>query len=183
MERFLAEAKYSILWSNYGEVNKIPTDIIQSVTSIIQTVAVILSLVYVSKQISDGTKAVKSQTYQSIISAYAEIEARIGQDAETARIYYIGCDTPKNLSSEEEKIRFTQLICSIFNFFENLHYQYKTGLLDEHLWAGWCELMRNKLRKPGVKQYWEENSSLYSKDFREYVTSGRCPRNRWRRQS
>ena len=155
-----------------------PTDIIQSVTSIIQTIAVIISLVYVSKQVRDGAKAVKSQTYQSIISAYAEIEARIGQDSETARIYYMGCDNPEKLSGEEEKIRFRQLICSIFNFFENLHYQYKTGLLDEHLWAGWCELMRNKLSKLGVKQYWEETSYLYSKDFREYVTSGRCPRNR-----
>lgn len=74
-----------------------PTDIIQSVTGIIQTVAVIISLVYVSRQIRDGAKAVKSQTYQSIISAYAEIEARIGQDAETARIYYLGCDNPEKL--------------------------------------------------------------------------------------
>ncbi|WP_404790156.1 hypothetical protein [Altericista sp. CCNU0014] len=153
------------------------TDIIQTTTSIIQTIAVVISLIYVSIQIRDGSKSVKSQTYQSIISSYAEIEARIGQDSETAKIYYLGCEHPEKLCSEEEEIRFTQLICSIFNFFENLHYQYKTGLLDEHLWAGWCELMRSKLKKPGVNQYWEENCYFYSKDFREYVMSGRCPKN------
>ncbi|PSB43227.1 hypothetical protein C7B80_24920 [Cyanosarcina cf. burmensis CCALA 770] len=150
------------------------TDVIQSFTSIIQTIAVIISLVYVSIQIRDGAKAVKSQTYQSIITAYAEIEARIGQDAETARIYHIGCEYPDKLNAEE-KIRFTQLICSIFNFFENLHYQYKTGLLEESLWSGWCQLMKNKLDNPGIKEYWQDNSYLYSKDFREYVKSGKCP--------
>ncbi len=91
------------------------TDIIQSVTSIIQTIAVIVSLVYVAIQIRDGAKAVKSQTYQSIITAYAEIEARIGQDAETARIYHIGCKYPDKLNNEEQ-IRFTQLICTFLTF-------------------------------------------------------------------
>ena len=144
---------------------------------IIQTIAVIISLFFVSIQIRDGTKSVKSQTYQSIISAYAEIEARISQDSETARIYYLGCKRPEKLTTEEERIRFRQLICSIFNFFENLHYQYKTSLLEESLWAGWCELMRKKLENKGVKKYWDENSYLYSKDFRKYVESDKCPRN------
>ncbi len=66
----------------------------------------------------------------------------------------------------------------IFNFFENLHYQYKTGLLEEGLWSGWCKLMIKKLEgNPGIQKYWEENSNLYSKDFRKYVKSGKCPTN------
>lgn len=152
------------------------TDIIQSVTSIIQTLAFIISLVYAAIQIRDGAKAVKSQAYQSIITAYAEIEARISQDAETAKIYHIGCKYPDKLN-DEEKVRFTQLISSNFSFFENLHYQYKTTLLEEGMWAGWCKLMIIKLKSPGIKKYWEENGYIYSKDFRKYVDSGKCPRN------
>ncbi len=152
------------------------TDIILSVTSIIQAVALTASLVYVAIQVRDGAKAVKSQAYQSIITAYAEIEARIGQDAETARIYHIGCKYPDKLN-DEEKIRFAQLMGSTFGFFENLHYQYKTTLLEECLWAGWCKLMIVKLKVPGIKKYWEDNCYIYSKSFREYVDSGKCPRN------
>lgn len=152
------------------------TDIILSVTSIIQALAVSVSLVYVTIQIRDGAKAVKSQAYQSIITAYAEIEARIGQNAETARIYHIGCKYPDELN-DEEKIRFMQLMGSTFNFFENLHYQYKTNLLEEGMWAGWCKLMIIKLKIPGVKKYWEDNGYIYSRDFREYVDFGKCPRN------
>lgn len=153
-----------------------PTDIIQSVTSIIQTIAVVISLFYVSRQIGDGAKAVKSQTYQSIISAYAEIESRISQNTETAKIYYTGRHHPEKLTQEEEII-FEQLMCSIFNFFENLYYQNKNGLLENHLWAGWCNLMRVRLAEIGVKEYWDKSEYLYSKDFCEYVRSGKCPRN------
>lgn len=152
------------------------TNIIQSVTSIVQTLAFVVSLVYAAIQIQDGARAVKSQAYQSIITAYAEIEDRIGRDTETARIYHIGCKYPNKLN-DEEKVRFTQLIGSTFSFFENLHYQYKTTLLEEGMWAGWCKLMMIKLKNPGIKKYWEDNGYIYSKDFRQYVDSGKCPRN------
>lgn len=149
----------------------------EPVMNIVQTIGVVASLLYASKQIHDAATSVKSQTYQSIISSYAEIEARISQDTEAARIYKLGREKPDQLTTEEEKTRFRMLICSIFNFFENLHYQYKSGLLEETMWAGWCKLMRYRLEEPGVKEYWEETKYLYSKDFCEYVDSGRCPRN------
>ncbi len=50
----------------------IMADLVQAFASVIQTIAVIVSLVYVAVQIRDNTRAVRSQTYQSIISSYAE---------------------------------------------------------------------------------------------------------------
>lgn len=140
------------------------------ITSIIQTVFVIISLGIAVKQIRDGTNAIKGQTYQSIISAYAEIEARISQDPETAKMYNDGCKNQNNLTPEN-KIRFEQIICSIFNFHENLYYQYDSGLLDEHLYAGWCKLLRKTLSQKGVKQYWKKRNKegVYSSKFHVLV--------------
>ncbi len=149
---------------------------IRFVADIIQTLTLVVSLIYAAIQIRDGTRAVKSQAYQSITAAYANIEARIGQNTEIAKIYHVGCKYPDKLN-DEEKVRFTQLMSSTFSFFENLHYQYKNTLLEESMWAGWCKLMIARLEIPGVKKYWEDNSYMYSKDFRQYVDSGKCPRN------
>lgn len=157
------------------------TDDYQFWLGIIQTIAVIVSLFFVSIQIRDGTKSVKSQTYQAIISAYAEIEARISQDEEIARIYYQGCENLFSLKAQEEKEIFMQIICSQFNFFENLHYQYQNGLLEESLWAGWCKSMINMLKKPGINEFWRNKHELYNKDFRicvlKCLESGKCPKN------
>lgn len=152
------------------------TDIVQTISSVIQAIAVIVTLAYVSKQVRDATKSVKSQTYQSIISSYAEIEARIGQDSETARIYDLGCqgklkNDEDKIVNDEDKIRFKQLICSIFNFFENLHYQYKTGLLEADLWNGWDKLMQAKIKQKGVRDFWIDTKGLYSQDFQTYINS------------
>jgi hypothetical protein len=147
-----------------------PTDIIQSLTSIVQTIVVIISLWYVSKQARDAAKAIKGQTYQSIISAYAEIESRIAQDSEMANIYNIGRHIPEQLSPID-KIRFEQFMCSIFNFFENLYYQNENGLLDEHLWSGWHKLMESNLKETGFQDYWKDHSYFYSERFSKYIES------------
>ncbi len=139
------------------------------ISGIIQAVGVVISLIYVALQVRDNTKAIKGATYQSIISAYAEIEARISQDPETARIYRQGCKKFESLT-EDEALRFTELVCSIFNLYENVHYQHKNKLLDESLWLGWSEDMKIRLKEnPGLANFWKKKRKLYNEDFRKYV--------------
>ncbi|MFB2838082.1 hypothetical protein [Floridanema evergladense] len=115
-------------------------------------------------------------TYQAIITAFAEIKTRISQDAELARIYMLGKESRDKIN-DTEFVRFDELMCSFFNLYEDLHYQYKNKLLKEELWAVWCINMRNDLAQPGVMAWWKLKSDLYNKNFSEYVNSGKCPRN------
>jgi hypothetical protein len=149
---------------------------ISDITGIVQTIAVVVSLIYLAIQVKESTKATKGATYQSIISAWAELESRISQDDEVARIYKLGITNLDKLN-ENEFTRLNELIRSFFNLYENLYYQYKNKLLEEKLWAGWCLNMRNDLQKKGAADWWNSKSHLYSKSFREYVNSGKCPRN------
>jgi hypothetical protein len=149
---------------------------ISDITGIVQTIAVVVSLIYLAIQVKESTKATKGATYQSIISSWAELESRISQDDEVARIYKLGITELEKLT-ENEFTRFNELICSFFNMYENLYYQYKNKLLEEELWAGWCLNMRNDLKEKGAAAWWNSKSHLYSKSFREYVNSGKCPRN------
>ncbi|MBD1930427.1 MULTISPECIES: hypothetical protein [Cyanophyceae] len=148
---------------------------IGDVTDIVQTIAVVVSLIYVAIQVREGTRAAKGATYQSIITAFAEIESRISQDAEVAGLYGSGQANIDNLN-ETEKARFNELMYSLFNLYENLHYQYNNKLLEEELWAGWCQNMRDHLAQPGVAAWWKSKNYLYAKSFCKYVNSGKCPR-------
>ena len=65
-----------------------------------------------------------------------------------ARIYKLGTTNLEKLN-ENEFTRFNELICSFFNLYENLYYQYKNKLLEEELWAGWCLNMRDDLQQKG----------------------------------
>ena len=54
---------------------------ISDISGLVQAVSVVISLVYLARQIQESTKAVKCATYQSIITAFADIEARISPPA------------------------------------------------------------------------------------------------------
>ncbi|CAD5967443.1 MULTISPECIES: hypothetical protein [Planktothrix] len=149
---------------------------IGDVTDIIQTIVIVVSLIYVAIQVRESTRATKGATYQSIITAFAEIESRISQDAEVAKIYRLG-QASSDKFNETQLARFNELMSSFFNLYENLYYQYNNKLLEEELWAGWGQNIRDHLAQPGVAAWWKSKSYLYAKSFREYINSGKCPRN------
>lgn len=144
-------------------------DWIEKWTSIFESVAVIVSVIYVAIQIKLNTKAVRSATYQNIISNIAAIEARISEDKELARVFRVGRRGER--LEPDEQLRFNELMSSFFNFHENLHYQYRQHLLDEDLWKGWNENLSLYLSRPGCRAWWDGTAHLYSKNFREYVDS------------
>ncbi|SKB15562.1 hypothetical protein PL11201_730022 [Planktothrix sp. PCC 11201] len=96
---------------------------IGDVTDIIQTIVIVVSLIYVAIQVRESTRATKGATYQSIITAFAEIESRISQDAEVAKIYRLG-QASSDKFNETQLARFNELMSSFFNLYENLYYQY-----------------------------------------------------------
>jgi hypothetical protein len=118
---------------------------INNAAGIIEAVAVIGSLIYLARQVRDGAKATRGATYQAIIDAIGNIEARISSDAEVTRIFRLGQESPDQLN-DDEKVRFSLLLYSFFNLYENLYYQYKSHLAEEELWASWCRDMQGFLR-------------------------------------
>ena len=149
--------------------------IIQAITNIIQAVAVTISLVYLARQVHENTRAMKSATYHSIVDAFASLESLITQEEELANIYQMGLKELNQLN-KNQVTRFNKIIASYFNLYESLYYQYENHLLDEELWMGWCRYMRSQLEAPGIKSWWQSKSHLFNRSFRDYVSSGKCPR-------
>lgn len=139
-----------------------------NIATIINSVVVVISLLYLARQVKISTKATRGATYQTIINGVASIEARISQDDNTARIYKLGTEAPEQLN-DIEMVRFNELISSFFNFYENLYFQAKEDLLAAELWAGWSKNLMDDLNKPGVRTWWEDRKGFYSESFRRYV--------------
>lgn len=141
--------------------------------SVVGSLGVIISLIFVVREIRLNTKAVRGSAYQSVINTWAEIESRISQDKEVARIYRQGRADMSQLD-ENEQIRFGEVLSSFFNLYEGMYYQYRDGILLQEHWKGWCENMQQDLKHPGVREWWEEKQRLYGDSFRNHVNQGRC---------
>ena len=142
----MIQSQASSGWSN-------AVQIAANIATIINSIVVIASLIYLARQVKISTKTTKGTTYQTIINGVAGIEARISQDEELARIYKLGSEDQSKLD-DIEKVRFNELISSFFNFYENLYFQAKEHLVDKELWEGWRANILEDLKKPGIEDWW-----------------------------
>lgn len=129
---------------------------------------VAMSVVYLALQVKGGTRATRSQTYYLTTAALAEIAAIIANSKELSRIVRIGYETPESLN-EDERIQFGYIMISFLRRYENVFFQYESGLVDEDFWVGHRENLLWVYRRPGVQRLWKDRKHSFSVGFQEYL--------------
>jgi hypothetical protein len=60
---------------------------------------------------------------------------------------------------------------SLFRHFENLHFQYLQGTMDDDTWAGWKQRIIGTLSGAGTAGFWETQKGVFSPKFQEFIDS------------
>jgi len=141
---------------------------VSAITGVFAAIFVALTVVYLAIQIKSSTQATRSQTYQLATSALAEMAAIIGSDKELARIFRIGMANPATLT-EDEFMQFGYLGISLFRRFENVFFQYQSGMIDEDFWVGHRDNILWFFHRPGMQTWWKDRKFAFSKRFREFL--------------
>jgi len=146
-------------------------EVIALVAEIVGAVAVVISVVYLAMQVSEGNKELRSQSHYNALSLGSrpfEIEL---ENAELAHIIRIGYDRPEELS-EDEWYRFTQYQVMAFNAWEYYFYEHEKSAIPEQLWIGAnAYYVENTSTKPGLWRFWTEYEHIYGEPFHSYVES------------
>jgi hypothetical protein len=147
-------------------------DALAAIAGTVAAFAVALTVVYLAIQVRRNTLATRSQTYYLATNALAEAAALIGTDPQVTRIYRIGLTNPDELT-DNERMQFALLCVSQFRRYENLYFQYRTGLVDEDFWDGHRENILWFFYRPGMQAWWKERRLAFSKSFRDDVEGSR----------
>jgi len=145
-------------------------EIVQIVSSIIGSVAVALTVVYLAIEVRASTRATYSQTYQTTIAALGDMAAIVGETKEKSRVYAVGMADPDKLD-EDEYLQFAYLGISLFRKYENAYFQYRSGMIDDAFWDGHRDNLLWFFHRPGTQRWWGERRLGFSKAFREYLES------------
>ena len=141
---------------------------VSAIAGVFAAVFVALTAIYVSIQIKKSTQATHSQTYYLATSALGEMAAIIGRDKHLSQIFRTGMANPETLSEDE----FTQLVylgISLFRRYENVFFQYQSGMIDEDFWFGHRENLLWFFHRPGIQTWWKNRKFSFSKRFREFL--------------
>lgn len=141
---------------------------VSAITGVFAAIFVALTVVYLAIQIKSSTQAMHSQTYHLATSALAEMAAIIGTDKELSRIFRIGMVNPDALS-EDEFTQFGYLGISLFRRFENVFFQYQSGMINEDFWVGHRDNILWFFHRPGFQVWWQDRKYAFSLSFREFL--------------
>ena len=143
-------------------------EVLTAISGVIASAAVVISVVYLAKQIQTNTIATHSQTHFATTTALAETAANIASNNDLSEVWRKGLSAPGELDNDEF-FRFALLGTSVFRNFETLYFQHLTGLVSEEFWEGHRENILWFFHRPGIQMWWKEKRLGFGKDFREFL--------------
>ncbi len=163
-------------------------ELISIVTQVIGAIAVVISIVYLAKQIKWNTKALKAQASFDSTHSWATTnemltEALMGDgeflDGKESRIAKMAVTfyDPKSKPDDLPLSEFMALtLChrTLFQKLEGQYYMYKHGLLEPEIWKVRRDWAQSLVTLP-VPAYWwdiEKTQSLYSEEFMTMISEG-----------
>jgi hypothetical protein len=139
---------------------------IGAVAELLGAIGVIASLVYLAGQIRDSRDRVSENTRAVRAGAYQQFQENLRTTTMEALtvpslegVVFRGMDDPETLS-EEEMTRFRWWLIGMFIVYENAHYQYRMGLLEEDRWRIHRSNLQSLLASQGIRQWWATRSDL-----------------------
>lgn len=131
-------------------------DAIGAVGEIIGALAVIVTLLYLARQVRQNTAAVAATTYDSLLNSFASVNALVISDPAVADLFDRGNRDPASLS-DAEAIRYGFLLRSWANQWLKAYRLYQRGAITQEEWGPIAEDAGTAFSTPGGRLFREEN--------------------------
>ncbi len=139
-----------------------------AIGEIIGALAVFLTLVYLTTQIRQNTKAVQASAVDASISKVSSVRQSMYENAEVCGIYMRGLADPDDLD-EESRTRFRLLMHNILLSISNVRSQTSFAGLSTSTWESQLVSLTRVATSPGGRWFWKEYRLEFEDTFREQI--------------
>lgn len=143
-------------------------DQIANVAEVIGTIIVVITVIYLTIQIRQTNKALRSNTAQATHDSVSMGYVTLATDGDLNRIFRKGCSDPSELT-EDELGQFIAFWTFTMFATQNWFYQRATQALDEELTESWLRSIGAALQTPGFRFFWELRGYQFSNDLQIHV--------------
>jgi len=141
--------------------------------NIVETIgigAIVFSLIMVAYEVRQNTIATELEVAASYESSFSEMEFFIAGNPDFAELLAKGIDGVE--LNRTESLRLEMFYRRVLRSWQQLHYQYLSGALEESLWSGQqVGMVLTILSDKGLQASWKENRVRYSDDFNLMIES------------
>jgi hypothetical protein len=127
---------------------------IAQLAEVVAAVAVVVSLIYVGREVQSNTAAIRAASLQGVANASGEILLTVASDSALSRIRQMG-NRDISLLNEAEAYRYGTLVRQSLLTLQNVYFQNELGVLDPRVWAGYHRVICDVWSRPGVQATWD----------------------------
>jgi len=145
-------------------------DAIGAIGEIIGSMAVILTIVYLSMQIRQTTKSARSASGNQTRQAAVDVLSVITGNIETARTYTNGLKNREELEVSE-RLQFDLIVFQMMRALETFFFEHQERLLSEEQWLGQWRGVQSILQSKGGRESWNSQKMYLARSCMEWVDS------------
>ena len=138
------------------------------ITQIVGSLAVVISLIYLAKEVNNGMKSLKTTIRDSSFHNLMEWNYYIISEPDLAWIFQQGCKDIDSLN-EKERIRYVHTAFSFFKMFENLYLHFLDKSINLETWEFNSIILKAYAIQPGMKFYWNERKFFFHPSYQKFI--------------
>jgi hypothetical protein len=141
-------------------------DMITALVAIIGTVAVVVSLLYVARQIKEATRQRRVEAYNSVLGE-VDVAKLLAQDQTGCDIWWRASKGVETLT-DAERVRYFAMLSIVFRSWERMFHYRSEGVPD---WRAEAALknMADFTMSRGVQEFWALRKRWYTDAFQQWV--------------
>ena len=142
--------------------------VVAAVGQIAGAIAVVVTIVYLARQLQINTQTVRVATYQGDVTNTISLTGAVFLHPEFADFFYRAQRDPSTLTPVEG-VRWHCFMLSVFRHYEGLLLQYREGAINADLWQGYDGALIARLRSPGWADWFQNNAASFSSSLQGVV--------------
>jgi hypothetical protein len=135
----------------------------------IGALAVVVSLLYVARQLKIQNKESKITSQHDITVAFRDAVSVV-RDRDVADLIVKGLNGLEQLT-DSERVQLLGLHQMLFRVYEEAHYQFQEGRLEQSMWEGMAAQFRDYMAAKEIQNSWSLRKHTYRREFIEFVDS------------
>jgi len=143
-------------------------DAIGAIGQIIGALAVVISLIYLARQVGSSVREMRLSSMRSTIDFLNRFSQQITEHADLAELRDRGFHDFESLDGCD-RTRFSSYMHAVFRTVEGAYYQHLDGHSDPRVWRGIEVVLREINALPGVQAWWHSHSHYFDEVFAKFI--------------
>ena len=139
---------------------------ISAIGQIIGALAVVISLIYLAREVRSNARATREALMRSISDGFTQWIQQLSAHPELRELYYRGIHDYESLEGADQ-VGFGVLMFEMFRRNEELYYLRLEGQLGSQIWLETG--MREFNAYPGVQAWWRLRTHFFTEEYVNYV--------------